>query len=111
MDSRKGGWFTTKEQSGGGPLIDLGVHMIDLTRLAYGERSAGIRERMHLFKIPPTAAIYRILSILPSGTQRRMGSSMWRISPRDLSALKTARACRLNSRGHRISSRNSFLSS
>ncbi len=27
----KGGWFTTKAQSGGGPLIDLGVHMIDLT--------------------------------------------------------------------------------
>ncbi len=27
----KGGWFTTKELSGGGPLIDLGVHMIDLT--------------------------------------------------------------------------------
>ena len=26
----KVGWFTTKEQSGGGPLIDLGVHMIDL---------------------------------------------------------------------------------
>lgn len=26
----KGGWFTTKERSGGGPLIDLGVHMIDL---------------------------------------------------------------------------------
>lgn len=26
----KGGWFTTLEQSGGGPLIDLGVHMIDL---------------------------------------------------------------------------------
>ena len=26
----KGGWFTTKEESGGGPLIDLGVHMIDL---------------------------------------------------------------------------------
>ena len=27
----KGGWFTTKEMSGGGPLIDLGVHMIDLS--------------------------------------------------------------------------------
>ncbi len=27
----KGGWFTTKEESGGGPLIDLGVHMIDLS--------------------------------------------------------------------------------
>ena len=26
----KGGWFTTKAQSGGGPLIDLGVHIIDL---------------------------------------------------------------------------------
>jgi len=27
----KGGWFTTKACSGGGPLIDLGVHMIDLS--------------------------------------------------------------------------------
>lgn len=27
----KGGWFTTKSLSGGGPLIDLGVHMIDLS--------------------------------------------------------------------------------
>lgn len=26
----RGGWFTTKAMSGGGPLIDLGVHMIDL---------------------------------------------------------------------------------
>ena len=26
----RGGWFTTKARSGGGPLIDLGVHMIDL---------------------------------------------------------------------------------
>ncbi len=25
-----GGWFTTKEKSGGGPLIDLGVHRLDL---------------------------------------------------------------------------------
>jgi predicted dehydrogenase len=25
-----GGWFATKDLSGGGPLIDLGVHMIDL---------------------------------------------------------------------------------
>ena len=27
----RGGWFTNKEQSGGGPFIDLGVHMIDLS--------------------------------------------------------------------------------
>ena len=26
-----GGWFTTKEVSGGGPLIDIGVHVLDLT--------------------------------------------------------------------------------
>ncbi len=32
----KGGWFTTKEKSGGGPLIDLGVHMIDLSMYLMG---------------------------------------------------------------------------
>ena len=26
-----GTWFTRKDQSGGGPLIDIGVHMIDIT--------------------------------------------------------------------------------
>lgn len=32
----KGGWFTTKAMSGGGPLIDLGVHIIDLTMYLMG---------------------------------------------------------------------------
>lgn len=32
----KGGWFTTKSLSGGGPLIDLGVHMIDLAMWLMG---------------------------------------------------------------------------
>lgn len=32
----KGGWFTTKELSGGGPLIDLGVHIIDLAMWIMG---------------------------------------------------------------------------
>ena len=32
----KGGWFTDKAQSGGGPLIDLGVHMIDLSMWLMG---------------------------------------------------------------------------
>jgi predicted dehydrogenase len=31
-----GGWFTQKKFSGGGPLIDLGVHMLDLTRWIIG---------------------------------------------------------------------------
>ena len=31
-----GGWFGNKELSGGGPLIDLGVHVIDLTRYLMG---------------------------------------------------------------------------
>ena len=31
-----GGWFGEKARSGGGPLIDLGVHVIDLTRYMLG---------------------------------------------------------------------------
>lgn len=31
-----GGWFGDKEYSGGGPLIDLGVHVIDLVRFLAG---------------------------------------------------------------------------
>ncbi len=33
-----GGWFGDKSRSGGGPLIDLGVHIIDLTRYLMGNR-------------------------------------------------------------------------
>lgn len=32
----KGGWFTNKSMSGGGPLIDLGVHFLDLTMYFMG---------------------------------------------------------------------------
>lgn len=31
-----GGWFSDKSRSGGGPIIDLGVHVIDLTRYLMG---------------------------------------------------------------------------
>jgi predicted dehydrogenase len=31
-----GGWFTTKSMSGGGALIDIGVHMLDLTLYLMG---------------------------------------------------------------------------
>lgn len=32
-----GGWFTDKARSAGGPVIDLGVHVIDLTRYLMGK--------------------------------------------------------------------------
>jgi len=35
----RGGWFTTKELSGGGPLIDLGVHFLDLALWLMGNPS------------------------------------------------------------------------
>ena len=35
-----GGWFGKKELSGGGPLIDLGVHSIDLVRYLMGKPKA-----------------------------------------------------------------------
>lgn len=35
-----GGWFTTRSLSGGGPLIDLGVHMLDLTLWLMGNPRA-----------------------------------------------------------------------
>lgn len=34
------GWFSDKKRSGGGPLIDLGVHMIDLARFLMGKPKA-----------------------------------------------------------------------
>ncbi|MCR5484042.1 MAG: Gfo/Idh/MocA family oxidoreductase [Clostridiales bacterium] len=36
-DGCPGGWFKDKAFSGGGPLIDLGVHVIDLTRYLAGD--------------------------------------------------------------------------
>ena len=52
-----GGWFGDKERSGGGPLIDLGVHVIDLARYlmgrpmpttAFGATFSGMGKREHL---------------------------------------------------------------
>ncbi|HEY3297145.1 MAG TPA: Gfo/Idh/MocA family oxidoreductase, partial [Armatimonadota bacterium] len=35
-----GGWFTTKSKSGGGPLIDIGVHVLDLAMWLMGNPKA-----------------------------------------------------------------------
>ncbi len=32
-----GGWFTSREMAGGGPLIDLGVHVLDMALFLLGE--------------------------------------------------------------------------
>ncbi|HEU4323233.1 MAG TPA: Gfo/Idh/MocA family oxidoreductase [Roseiflexaceae bacterium] len=34
---RLGSWFVSKDQAGGGPLIDLGVHMLDMAMYMMGE--------------------------------------------------------------------------
>jgi predicted dehydrogenase len=34
---RLGSWFVSKEQSGGGPLVDLGVHVLDIALYLMGE--------------------------------------------------------------------------
>lgn len=52
-----GGWFTDKARSSGGPVIDLGVHVIDFTRYLMGKPKTmsvfasindGIKNRTHL---------------------------------------------------------------
>lgn len=52
-----GGWFADKSRSGGGPLIDLGVHVIDLVRYlmgcpkpvsAYGATFSGFGKRENI---------------------------------------------------------------
>ena len=37
---RLGSWFVSKEQAGGGPLIDLGVHVLDMALYLMGEPRA-----------------------------------------------------------------------
>jgi predicted dehydrogenase len=51
-----GGWFTSKEMAGGGPLIDLGVHVLDLGLHLLGEPEV----------LSVTAATYAELAGLPA---------------------------------------------
>ncbi len=37
---RLGSWFVSKEQAGGGPLVDLGVHVLDMAMYLMGEPRA-----------------------------------------------------------------------
>ncbi|MFW6311828.1 MAG: Gfo/Idh/MocA family protein, partial [Nanoarchaeota archaeon] len=50
-----GGWFSDKKRSGGGPVIDLGVHMIDLVRYVVGKPKV----------VSVTASTYKHLGMKP----------------------------------------------
>ena len=61
-----GGWFGDKSRSGGGPLIDLGVHVIDMARFvmgnpkpvsAYGITFNKLGNRKNLVDQPPYVSI------------------------------------------------------
>ncbi|HEY3377867.1 MAG TPA: Gfo/Idh/MocA family oxidoreductase [Armatimonadota bacterium] len=61
----KGGWFTNKSLSGGGPLIDLGVHFFDLTLFLMGFPSP----------LSVSAATYGKFIDLPSTTPLPAGTT------------------------------------
>ena len=51
-----GGWFTTKALSGGGPLIDIGVHVLDLTTYLMGNPAPVSASGFHLRPLRPARA-------------------------------------------------------
>jgi predicted dehydrogenase len=58
-----GGWFTTKEQSGGGPLIDLGVHWFDLAMWLSGQWKPTAVSAMTYAKFGRDMKNYRYVSM------------------------------------------------
>ncbi|MBQ8145391.1 MAG: Gfo/Idh/MocA family oxidoreductase [Clostridia bacterium] len=50
-----GGWFTDKAQAGGGPLIDLGVHIIDLAMYLMGNAKPVTVSGCTYLKFPHTS--------------------------------------------------------
>ena len=58
-----GGWFTTKAESGGGPLIDLGVHWFDLAMHVSGLWQPTSVSAMTYAKFGPRMKNYRYVSM------------------------------------------------
>ncbi len=58
-----GGWFTTKAQSGGGPLIDLGVHFFDLAMWLAGYWNPSAVSAQTYAKFGPRMADYKYVSM------------------------------------------------
>lgn len=105
-----GGWFTTKAQSGGGPLIDLGVHFIDLA--------------MHFMGSPKPVAVSGCTyckfadSTISDSVHSQFGEKVagGTFDVEDLSigfirVSPTAEACRSNSAGRPTSRKRKTLSS
>ncbi len=82
----RGGWFTTKELSGGGPLIDLGVHLIDVVIWLMGNPK-------------PVAVVGAAYNKFANADEKSGGTfdvEIWRAV---LSGLITAPPCRSSSAG------------
>jgi predicted dehydrogenase len=58
-----GGWFTTKAQSGGGPMIDIGVHWFDLSMWLSGLWKPTRVSAMTYAKFGPRMAEYRYVGM------------------------------------------------
>jgi predicted dehydrogenase len=91
----KGGWFTNKSLSGGGPLIDLGVHFIDLAIWLMGNPKP----------VCVVGATYRKFadSSISDSTHSMYGEKMWRIWPLGSFGSTMEQPCKLNSAGRRTS--------
>jgi predicted dehydrogenase len=105
----KGGWFTTKAQSGGGPLIDLGVHMIDLAIYLMGNPKAVAVSGCTYQKFADNTDKADSVNA-DFGEKKDDGT----FDVEDLAigfiALKTARVCKSSSAGHQTSSAKKPLS-
>ena len=64
-----GGWFTTKSLSGGGCMLDIGVHVLDRVYWLMGAPEP----------VAVSGAVYQLLETMPwtaAGTPWRPGSAM-----------------------------------
>lgn len=61
-----GGWFSDKKRSGGGPLIDLGVHMIDLSWFLLGKPKSVSVSGAAFYHLGPRTNIKAITRYVPA---------------------------------------------
>ena len=93
-----GGWFGDKARSGGGPLIDLGVHVIDLTPLPDGQSDQPVSVYGATFnKLGDRHEHERARSSYQSMSRSEGGQDIFNVEDhghRDGALSTTARCCR-----------------